>query len=133
MRLGCKVRKILVEGIQGTLFGIRVWPGARVGLGIIVSVGVGTKGTPLWGDRGWHGPSVRRGSGPAVVWRLVLLVVSEMSAHRGQVEPCNSTGDVAKVRKRIFFSDFFGKMAEFRCFPKNSDLFNEQIVLKLQF
>lgn len=36
-------------------------------------------------------------------------MVSEMSAHRGQVEPCNSTGDVAKVRKMIFFSDFHRK------------------------
>lgn len=108
MRLGCKFRKILVEGIQGTLFGIRVWPGARVGLGIIVSVGVGTKvlrpGNPLVG-----GPGMAQFNRcveapvpvPAVVWRLVLLVVSEMSAHRGQVEACNSrTGKVQVLSKK---------------------------------
>lgn len=108
MRLGCKFRKILVEGVQGTLFGIRVWPGARVGLGIIVSVGVGTKvlrpGNSLVG-----GPGMAQFNRcveapvpvPAVVWRLVLLVVSEMSAHRGQVEACNSrTGKVQVLSKK---------------------------------
>lgn len=61
---------------------------------------------------------------PAVVWRLMLPLVltaapvSEITAHSGQVEPSNFTGDVAKVSKKDNILTGTRKMARSRFFPK---------------
>lgn len=44
--------------------------------------------------------------------------MSEITAHSSQVEPSNSTGDVAKVSKKDNILTGTRKMAESRFFPK---------------
>lgn len=53
---------------KGHFLGSGCGLGLGLGLELLLVLGLGQRccalGTPLWGDRGWHGPSVRRGSGP---------------------------------------------------------------------